>query len=108
MNAKELNNFLKKQGLEVLASSVYETRDKYFDPHNVPDKETRKEWTNYCSELIEAMIVNGATSKELEKAIIFSKICIDSIKYQLSIIKAYKELKICDLEEKYVQGVKNS
>lgn len=101
MNAKELNNFLKKQGLEVLASSVYETRDKYFDPHNVPDKETRKELTNYCSELIEAMIANGATSEELEKAIIFSMVCIDSLKYQLSITKAYKDLKIAALEKKY-------
>ena len=101
MNAKELNNFLKKQGLEVLASSVYETRDKYFDPHNVPDKETRKEWTNYCSELITAMTVNGATPEEIEKAIIFSMVCIDSQKYKLSITKAYKDLKIAALEKKY-------
>lgn len=101
MNAKELNNFLKKQGLEVLASSVYETRDKFFDPHNVPDKETRKEWTNYCSELIEAMTVNGATPEEIEKVIIFSMVCIDSQKYKLSITKAYKDLKIAALEKKY-------
>lgn len=106
MNAKELNNFLKKQGLEVLASSLYETRDKYFDPHNVPNRDTRKEWTNYCSELIEAMITNGARPEELEKAIIFSMVCIDSQKYKLSITKAYKDLKIAALEKKYVKGEK--
>ena len=101
MNAKELSEMLSKSGLP--KSKVYDTHNKYFTAKGYPSRETRKKYTNYCSNLIAGMIENGSKEEELERALLFSLVCIDSIKYKLSILKAKEDLGIDELYLKYYE-----
>ena len=47
------------------------------------------------------MPVNGCTDEEMHDAIIFAYVVLDSDKYYLDILKAYDELGIKLLEDKY-------
>lgn len=93
---------LEKRGLVVPESMRYDAQNKYYDPDGYPTKEIRKQYTEFCTNLITDMVANGATAEELEKAILFSMVCIDSQKYKLSIIKAEEDLDIKLFEEKYM------
>lgn len=99
MNAKELNELLKKSGLS--QSKVYDARNKYYSGSGYPSRETRKEYTDYCSNLIDGMVENGGKEEELERALLFSYVCVDSIKYKLNILKAKEDLGIDELYLRY-------
>lgn len=99
MNAKELHELLKKSGLP--QSKVYDAHNKYYSGSGYPNRETRKKYTDYCSHLIDGMVENGGKEEEFERALLFSFVCIDSIKYKLSILKAKEDLGIDELYLKY-------
>lgn len=96
--AKTLKETLDKTGVQ--KSSIYELRNKYytFDP---PAKSIRQTYMGFCSNLIANMTVNGATAEELERAILFSYVVLDSEKFKLNILTAKDDFGIQELHEKY-------
>ena len=99
MNAKELNELLKKSGLP--QSKVYDAHNKYYSGSGYPNRETRKKYTGYCSHLIDGMVENGGKEEELERALLFSYVVLDSEKKKLSIITAKEDFGIQELHDKY-------
>jgi hypothetical protein len=97
VNAKELNKF----GFP--KSKIYDAHNKYYSSAGYPSRETRKKYTDYCTKLIDGMTKNKANKEELERALLFSYICVDSIKYRLNILAAKEDLEIDDLYSKYVK-----
>jgi hypothetical protein len=51
--------------------------------------------------LIQEMTLKGATKEELQRAIEYSMVCIDSKKHSLDVEDCYKDLKIKELLNKY-------
>lgn len=93
---KELQDF------EVPKSDIYELHNKFYHYDAAISKRDKQIWCGRCSRLITDMSVNGATAEELEKAILFSIVVIDSDKKRLLVHKAYDELGIRELEQKYM------
>ena len=83
-------------------SDVYELRDHYKDYSTSYDKTQRQYYIGKAACLIEEMAFGGCTEEEMKRAIIFSIVVLDSNKYRLNIIDAYKELDIKDLETRYL------
>lgn len=96
--SKELKDILDKSGVQ--KSTIYELRNKYHT-FDVPTRAIRQTYLGFCSKLLTDMSANGATAEELEKAIMFSLVVLDSEKYKLSIIKAKDDMDIQMLYEKY-------
>lgn len=96
--AKDLKNILDKSGVQ--KSSIYELRNKYYTFEPTP-RSVRQTYIGFCSNLITNMTVNGATAEELERAILFSCVVLDSDKYRLNILTAKDDLDIQALYEKY-------
>lgn len=96
--AKDLKNILDKSGVQ--KSAIYELRNKYYTFEPTP-RSVRQTYIGFCSNLITNMTVNGATAEELEKAILFSCVVLDSDKYRLNILTAKDDLGIQALYEKY-------
>jgi hypothetical protein len=85
-------------------SKVYDARNKYFSSNGYPTKTMRQKYISYCSKLITEMTIKNATAEELERALLFSLVVLDSIKCRLSLIKAKDDLDILELEMKYVRS----
>lgn len=96
--AKDLKNILDKSGVQ--KSAIYELRNKYYTFEPTP-KSVRQTYIGFCSNLIANMTANGATAEELEKAILFSIVVLDSDKYRLNILTAKDDFGIQALHEKY-------
>ena len=96
--AQTLKETLDKSGVQ--KSTIYELRNKYYtvDP---PTRSIRQTYLGFCSNLIANMVVNGATAEELEKAILFSYVVLDSEKFKLNILTAKDDFGIQKLYAKY-------
>ena len=88
---------------ELPKSQQYQLRNTYYSMDGFPTKEIQKNYLNYCNNLIDKMCEGGASPKELERALIFCYVVIDSIRYKLSILKAYDDLEIEDLNNRYAK-----
>ena len=88
---------------ELPKSQQYQLRNTYYSMDGFPTKEIQKNYLNYCDKLIDGMCEKGASPKELERALIFCYVVIDSLKCKLSILKAYDDLEIEDLNSRYVK-----
>lgn len=82
-------------------SDIYELREHYKDYSTNNDNTQRQYYIGIAARLLEDMAFNGATEDEIKNAIIFSIVALDADKYRLSIIDAYKELGIRELQIKY-------
>lgn len=96
--AQTLKEMLEKSGVQ--KSSIYELHNKYYTFEPTP-RSVRQTYLGFCSNLITNMTVNGATAEELEKAILFSCVVLDSDKYRLNILTAKDDFGIQALYEKY-------
>lgn len=84
-------------------SQQYQIRNTYYSYDGCATKEIQKNYLNYCDKLIDKMCDNGASPKELERALIFCYVIIDCVEYRLSVIKAYDDLEIEDLNNRYAK-----
>ena len=84
----------------VQKSSIYELYNKYYtmDP---PSRSIRQTYLGFCTRLVNNMVDNGATAEELERALLFSYVVLDSEKHKLSIITAKDDFGIQELHDKY-------
>lgn len=82
-------------------SEVYELRERFKQFGTDRHPKRKQLYINRVSRLIEEMPVNGCTDEEMHDAIIFAYVVLDSDKYYLDILKAYDELGIKLLEDKY-------
>lgn len=85
-------------------SKVYDARNKYFSHNGYPTKAMRQKYISYCSKLISEMTIKNATAEELERALLFSLVVLDSVKCRLSLTEAKDDLDILELEMKYVRS----
>ncbi len=103
MNGRSFRNWLDKLSFVEL-SKLYQAHNDYYSSQGYSKGTERTRYFTYCHELIEDMVEHGATADELERAIIFSYVVLDSEKYRLSIFKAKEDLLIQELYNKYVLG----
>lgn len=103
MTSRKFKEFLDKMSF-VEYSKIYQAHNDYFSSQGYDKGKVRTGYFTYCQELIEDMTENGATAEELERAIIFSYVVLDSEKCRLSILKAKDDLHIQELYLKYVIG----
>ena len=96
--AQTLKEMLEKSGVQ--KSSIYELHNKYYTFEPIP-RTIRQTYLGFCSNLINSMTANGATAKEIEKAMLFSYVVLDSEKYKLNILTAKDDFGIQALYEKY-------
>lgn len=98
-----------KQVAKELWKKVEETRDKYIVPDNVEiiPYDRNKELV-MCSLLIEEMEKANADHDELMTALTYCGIIVDSKKYHLDAMKAYEDLGIDDICEKYIKKEKEN
>ena len=82
-------------------SDIYELREHFKDYSSSFDKTQRQFYIGKAARLLEEMAFNGAAEDEIKNVIIFSIVTLDADKYNLSIINAYQELNIKELEIKY-------
>ena len=85
-------------------SRIYQAHNDYFSSQGWSRGPLRTKWFSYCQELIDDMNERGADIAEMERAIIFAYVVLDAEKCRLSIIKAYDDLCILELYQKYVLG----
>ena len=103
MNSKGFYNYLTKLNF-VEKSKIYNAHNQYFSSQGWSKGPLRTKWFGYCQELIDDMNERGADISEMERAIIFAYVVLDAEKCRLSIIKAYDDLCILELYQKYVLG----
>lgn len=103
MTSPSFKKYLDKLSFVEL-SKLYQAHNDYYSSQGYSRGKERTRYFNYCHELIEDMAEHGASAEELERAIIFSYIVLDSEKFKLSIFKAKEDLLIQELYNKYVLG----
>lgn len=101
---KELTN---EEVLKMVKKNIsdFERKD-IIDRYRVVSKEPMTDRLHAClvgraAHLIQEMAAKGATDEELNRAIEYSMVCIDSKKYNLDVEDCYKDLRIEDLLDKY-------
>jgi len=86
-------------------STIYDAYNKYYSS-NPTSKTVRQKDIGYCSRLIIEMTAKNATDDEFERVILYSIVVIDCAKKKLSTTKAYEDLNISELYNKYIKGIK--
>lgn len=107
MNKEEkFIKFLKamKYDSKEAVNDIYNAHNLYYSGFGYSKGSIRKKYFSYCQELIEDVIENGGTVEEIERAILFAYVVLDSEKFKLNILKAKDDLKITELYQKYVIG----
>lgn len=97
---KDLEKLCNEGGIP--KSTIYDAYNKYYSS-NPTSKTVRQKDIGYCSRLIIEMTAKGATEDEFERAILYSLVVIDCVKKKLSTTKAYEDLNIRELYDKYVK-----
>lgn len=83
-------------------STIYDAYNKYYSS-SPTSRTVRQKDIGYCSRLIIEMTAKGATEDEFERVILYSIVVIDCVKKKLSTTKAYEDLNISELYNKYVK-----
>ena len=83
-------------------STIYDAYNKYYSS-SPTSRTVRQKDVGYCSRLIMEMTAKNATEDEFEQAILYSIVVIDCVKKKLSTTKAYEDLNIRELYNKYVK-----
>lgn len=86
-------------------STIYDAYNKYYSS-SPTSRTVRQKDIGYCSRLIMEMAAKDATEDEFERAILYSIVVIDCVKKKLSTTKAYEDLNISELYNRYVKGIK--
>lgn len=86
-------------------STIYDAYNKYYSS-SPTSRTVRQKDIGYCSRLIIEMTAKDATEDEFERAILYSIVVIDCVKKKLSTTKAYEDLNIRELYDKYIKGIK--
>lgn len=100
--SKALIDLTKNSGIP--QSKIYEAYNKYYSSNNWTPRTVRQKDIGFCSRLISDMAANGATEDEFERAILFSIIVLDCEKKKLNTSRAYEDLDILTLKQKYMDG----
>lgn len=99
----DLEKFCNESGIP--KSTIYDAYNKYYSS-SPTSRTVRQKDIGYCSRLIMEMAAKGATEDEFERVILYSIVVIDCVKKKLSTTKAYEDLNISELYNKYVKGIK--
>lgn len=102
--SKEKDVFDLVNGSGIPKSKIYEAHNKYYSYDNWTPRMVRTKDIGFCSRLLTDMADNGATEDELERAILFSIVVLDCVKKRLNIKKAFDDLGIAELRDKYMGG----
>ena len=84
-------------------SDIYDMRNKYFSHDNWTPGFIRQQLLSYCERLMNNMVVAGASDDEWERLFRYSHVVLDCAKYKLDANKAYEDLNIRELYDKYVR-----
>lgn len=96
----DLEKFCSESGIP--KSTIYDAYNKYYSS-SPTSRTVRQKDIGYCSRLIMEMAAKDATEDEFERAILYSIVVIDCVKKKLSTTKAYEDLNISGLYDKYVR-----
>ena len=99
-NEKDLEKLCSESGIP--KSTIYDAYNKYYSS-SPTSRTVRQKDIGYCSRLIIGMTAKNATEDEFERAILYSIVVIDCVKKRLSTTKAYEDLDISELYNKYVR-----
>ena len=99
---KDLEKLCNEGGIP--KSTIYDAYNKYYSS-SPTSKTVRQKDIGYCSRLITEMAAKGATEEEFERVILYSLVVIDCVKKSLSTTKAYEDLNISELYNKYIKGL---
>ena len=102
--SKALIDLTKNSGIS--KTKIYEAYNKYYSSNNWTSRTVRQKDIGFCSRLISDMTVNGAMEDEFERAILFSIVVLDCEKRKLNTSRAYEDLDILTLKQKYMDGHK--
>lgn len=107
MNAYNFKKFLEGLHYED-KTAIYNARNKYYSSQGyTKDDNVRKGYFIFVSELLDDMLHNESSSvEEIERAILFGYIVLDSRKYKMSVQMAKEDLGIQELYDKYVLEIK--
>lgn len=99
--SKEFIKMLEKDGMP--KSEIYDMRNKYYSYDNWTTPSIRQHLIGYCERLMSNMTTAGASDDEWERLFRFSHVVVDSVRYKLNANKAYEDLDISELYNKYVK-----
>lgn len=97
---KDLEKLCNESGIP--KSTIYDAYNKYYSS-SPTSKTVRQKDIGYCSRLIIEMTAKNATEDEFKRVILYSIVVIDCVKKKLSTTKAYEDLDIRELYDKYVR-----
>lgn len=98
---KEFIKMLEEDGMP--KSDIYDMRNKYYSYDNWTPGFIRQQLLGYCERLMSNMTTAGASDDEWERLFRYSHVVVDCAKYMLDTNKAYEDLDIRELYNKYVK-----
>ena len=101
--SKEFIKMLEEDGMP--KSDIYDMRNKYYSYDNWTTTSIRQQLLGYCERLMSNMTTAGASDDEFERLFRYSHVVVDCTKYKLDTNKAYEDLNISELYNKYVKGL---